>query len=381
MTKILFVCNCTPFEYGGGSQATTAYLDAVLDIYGRENVDVLCIEGMKVLEGYKDINYIYVPSRTRLTSMVGMLRGVMGRFAEPAYKLLYGNPDTYSLCIYNCGRESGWVAKRVKNLSVKFATIHHNQEVEYCMDNKTMDTLGGRYGGFVFRAEKDAYKYSDYNLFLTQQDLKACVRMYGHTDAKNLVIGTYDFKLAEIINLKEEKKEFDIVISGSLSSYQTEHGILDFNGKYYPIVLKHLPEAKILMTGRKPTAKVCQVASEAPYHYSIIPSPVDIHKEVRRAKIYFCPTDIGGGLKLRAMDGLKNGLPILIHAVSARGYDAFFDKPYFKTYKDEESFEKGLREILDYIASNENYPATINHDYYSYFGYEAGKERIKSSLE
>lgn len=125
------------------------------------------------------------------------------------------------------------------------------------------------------------------------------LKIYGHTDAKNIVIGTFDFKNAEIIQLNEtNSSEFDIVISGSLKTYQKEHGIKDFMDNYYEIVLKHIPDVRILMTARDPGPEILAYAERHADHIKIVPSPQDIHAEVRRANIFLCPTDIGGGLKL-----------------------------------------------------------------------------------
>lgn len=378
--KVLFVCVVTPFRFGGGTQATTAYLDATLDFFSHKNVDVIVDSAVNIPQGYEDVNFIKILKRDRLTSLFGMLDGQLGRFAKPALKELM--TGKYDMCIFNGGREAGWVVNRLKNRSVKFVTIHHNLEIEYCMDTKHTVTLGGKYDGFVKRQERNAYMKSDLNLFLTEQDLRTFEKIYGSTNAKNVVIGTYDFKIADIIQLQETaSSEYDIVISGSLKTYQTEHGIRDFMDNYYDIVLKYIPNVRILITGRDPSQRILAYAEQHAKHIKVVPSPIDIHAEVRKAKIFLCPTDIGGGLKLRAMDGLKNGLPIIVHAVSSRGYDSYFNKPYFNIYNDKESFEKGLTSSLNYIKSQENISNVINSEYYKYFGYKAGKQRFHKAIK
>lgn len=378
--KVLFVGVVTPFRFGGGAQATTAYLDATLDIFGHQNVDVLVDNEIKIPQGYEDVNFIKVGKRGKLYSLLGILNGQLGRFAKPALKEL--RTGKYNMCIFNGGREAGWVVNRLRNKSVMFVTIHHNLEIEYCMDTKHVVTLGGRYVGFVKKQELNAYKKSNLNLFLTKQDHVAFEKIYGHTDARNAIVGTYDFKEAQIIQLNETaSRQYDIVISGSLKTYQTEHGIKDFMNNYYDIVLKYIPNARILMTGRDPSQRLLAYAERYTNHIKIVPSPQDIHAEVRKASIFLCPTDIGGGLKLRAMDGLKNGLPILVHVVSSRGYDTYFDKPYFSIYNDKDSFEKGLVKTLNYIKSENNCSSIINSEYYNYFGYDAGKKRFYEAIK
>ena len=41
MSKVLYIATWNPFTTGGGAQATRSYLDAILDIFGANNVDVI----------------------------------------------------------------------------------------------------------------------------------------------------------------------------------------------------------------------------------------------------------------------------------------------------------------------------------------------------
>lgn len=377
--SVLFVCTVNPFLFGGGAQATRAYMDAILDLYGVDNVDVIIPLEAEIPIEYKKVSFLKIPKRTKFKSLYGLLNFQLGRFARPTYELLSAYPLKYNLCIFNSGRESGWVINKLRKSRCKFITIHHNFEVQFCMDTKLF-TFGGRIPWLVRKVENYAYLKSDVNLFLTNQDLLLFEKEYGKCNANNYVIGTFDFKSAEKIHMSEELKEFNIAISGSLSDYQTEHGICEFANNYLHILKRHLPGVKILLTGRNPSRTILSIVLSDPTIFSISPSPIDIHKEVRKASFYICPTDIGGGLKLRAMDALKNGLPILVHSVSARGYDYFYDKPYFKTYDDQQSFEEGLLEILKYLNEVENFSYIINRDFYKYFSYKSGMKRMRKAL-
>ncbi len=377
--KVLFVSTVDPFGKGGGPQATRAYLDATIDIFGSENLTIVVPDDTIILKEYCDIEFVKIPQRSKISIILGLFRGITGRFSKAVFDILKKSQDNYSWCIFNGGLEAGWTfSKLPQNQQLIKVTIHHNQEVEYYMDNKAIFTLGGRFPYLVRIEEKNAYKYSDINLFLTNQDKSAFSKMYGHTKAFNDLIGTFDYKSAEVIKISESSKQYDIVASGSLLQYQTVHGIFDYFNNYYEISKEVIPNIKVLLTGRSPKKEILDLQKEN--EIDIVASPIDIQSEVLKGRIFLCPTDIGGGLKLRAMDGLKNGLPILIHEVSSRGYDFFFDKPYFRIYKDKASFEKGLKGILYYLQENPFCAETINSDFYNYFGYQKGVERIKHAF-
>jgi glycosyltransferase involved in cell wall biosynthesis len=379
-TKILFV-GTNPFIFGGVSQATRAYLDSVLDIYNRKNVDVVIPYESNIPRNYSDINFIKIKKRSKCSSILYIFFGVLGRFAMPVTKYIKRNKGKYSMCIINGGKEGGWIARRINSSNIKTVVIHHNQEVEYCMDNLSIYTLGNKWPYTVKKQENNAYKFSDINLFLTKDDMQAFNRMYGNNNGVNKLIGCYDFKDATIIKPYSIKKKYDLVISGSLSTYQTVHGVLNFLDNYFSLSKKIIPDVKILLTGRTPTEQIKQIVDANNSNYELVESPIDIMAEVQKASIYLCPTDIGGGLKLRVMDGLKSGLPILVHKVSSRGYDSFFDKPYFQVYYDKKTFEEGLRNIINYMDTTSDYGNIINKDYYNYFGYSSGTERMRLVLK
>ena len=96
---------------------------------------------------------------------------------------------------------------------------------------------------------------------------------------------------------------------------------------------------------------------------------------LQRARCYLCPTDRGGGIKLRIMDGLRNGLPVISHAVSARGYAPFLGSVLF-TYTDPESF----RTALDRFLAAPSDPAAVQELYHRHFSFESCLETLSKWL-
>jgi hypothetical protein len=381
MKKILFVAPCNPFINGGGSQATHAYLDATIEIFGRKNVTIMTFEEFEIPVNYKDLFFIKIAPPSNIKRLYQFIKGYSSRLTSNMIVFIKDHYKEYELCIINGGPIGGKAIKYLKQFDIKSVLIHHNYEVEYQKDVKARETLYGYYLGAIKNAEETSFKSSDLNLFLTNSDVQLFNKSYGRSKGKSYVIGTFDFKQREIEMISSFHKDYDIVISGSIDSYQTIVGIKDFVRKYLTISLNIIPSLKILFTGRNPSKEIFNICDSNPTLYSIVPNPVDILPVVQRGRIYLCPICIGGGLKLRAMDGLKCGLPVLVHEVSARGYDYFYEKPYFRIYNDEATFEAGLKNILSFLDSTTNSAEIINHDYYEYFGYQKGLERMRESFD
>ena len=131
--------------------------------------------------------------------------------------------------------------------------------------------------------------------------------------------------------------------------------------------------------GRNPSPALQNMANQ---HDSItlIPNPTDIRSLAAESAIYLCPMDIGGGLKLRLMDGLRTGRPVLVHERAARGYDALIGEPFFYIYNNPKSFEKGLKQLVHYTQSPDYSRSAIQDKYYELFSLEAGIKRLQSVL-
>ena len=96
--------------------------------------------------------------------------------------------------------------------------------------------------------------------------------------------------------------------------------------------------------------------------------------------IFICPTNVGGGIKLRILDGLKLGMPIITHKVSARGYEDFWDKPWFQVYEDKDSFMAALNMINAVMKENVVLRDEILESYMRIFSFSNGKTRFLSSI-
>ena len=379
--RVFFVATTPPFAYGGGAQATRAYLDATLDFYGRENVTVMLFDGVEIPEEYKDLRFVKVPELPKYKQLFLLFKGYLSRMTPAILNFMNIYHKDFDICVINGGTIGGRVVKVLEKMGVRTIVIHHNYEVEFYRDNKAKGTFGGKFMRLVRNSERLSYKNATLNLYLTNQDVDLLKNEYGKNLGKNIVIGTFDYKEREKEQFVSTPKQFDFAISGSLVNYQTMVGILDFYNKYLPIAKQTIPNLKVLLTGRNPSAEIMKIQESNPETISIIANPRDILPIIQQGKIYLCPICIGGGLKLRAMDGLKCGMPILVHEVSARGYDYYFKKPYFRVYNDERSFEKGLRELVKYLERNPDCSNIINRDYYEFFGYNQGYNRFKNAMQ
>ena len=159
-----------------------------------------------------------------------------------------------------------------------------------------------------------------------------------------------------------------------MHDYQTEDGITHFLKELYTPIISKYPDINIIIAGRNPGKKLIEKCKRS--NIELIANPENMDAVIKKSSVYIAPARLGSGLKLRVMDGLRNGKAILTHPTSAKGYDLFHNKDYFKQYHSVEDF----MEKLDYLLNNQFNPLCIKTDYEKYFSFPSGLERLKVIL-
>ena len=371
--KILYICYHNPFgTKGGGAMASHAYLRAFSELMDGA-LDLICSSTLQI-EDHSDIkcsDIIYVRERNWIRKFSSIFTGYMNRYVPFTKKWISKNHDKYQLVVFDHSNVSGPLVEYVNTYGLKSITIHHNFERDFFKDNNKA-IYKFLFLHHVIKWERTAYLKSTLNLFLTMHDMNKFHDIYGIGKGKNDLIGVFEFE--DYSTPKEyprcEKKTF--VITGSLGVPQTIDAITYFFSDLY----EYLPlESKVIVAGRKPSQQIVKLCSKH-QNVELISDPADMNEIVSQADIYLCATRTGGGLKLRIMDGLKNGLPVITHFCSARGFEIFENEVFFKIYGTPLEFKKS---VLELMRLNNN-KKEIQNIYKKHFSYEAGVNRLKKIL-
>ena len=380
MKQILFISTVNLHTRNGGALATLAYYNAFKHLYSGK-ID-LALPAEYCYGKFAEA--IPVPRRNSFVTYSKIFVGHFHRYRSFFNNYLRKYYTRYDLVVINGGFYAGDMVEMFQSYGLKVIVIHHNYEPEYHLDNKTLPTLGGITSYFVAKNERNAYKKADLNAFLTQSDIFLHQQHYGNAKYQPFLLGVFEpescFRFPGEQSMDKCNDYHSIVITGSMNSVQTIYGIMDFKSKYFPIVKKILPDWKVIIAGRDPDQKIFQFAHENSNCVEIISNPENMDRVIEKGSIFLCPTNVGGGLKLRLMDGLRNGRAVLTHEVSARGYDRFFNQPFFQVYNDKESFANGLKALSNLVEKDQKYNDKICSIYRSTFSFEAGCERIKALI-
>ena len=361
---------------GGGCYASHAYLRAFSDMYNGR-VDVVMADSWqeKWDKKIKIQNRYEAKPLTKLQYGLSLFTSEIQRFSGVAETVLKSHPDDYDYVVANGSSISGRLWRLTKKLGIKLITIHHNYEPEFFAAN-TKGLRRTLYLPIVCRMERHAYIYSDFNMFLTNQDKEKFHSVYGDNCKRNEVIGVFefsDFKKNEVLAQSNEQLTF--VITGSLNTMQGIDGVKYFFDELYQYLPK---DCRVIISGRSPDAEI-KLLCNSHRNVTLVPNPANMAEVIASGDVYICPTRVGGGIKLRVMDGLKLGLPVITHACSARGYDMFYDTPYLKSFTNQAEFKMAIKEVTAQIKNFSK--EDVLDKYRECFSYEGGLIRMKKVFD
>lgn len=366
--KTLFITNTYLTGNSGGVYATKAYINAFAMISESMTLVYAMKEGADPSDILQDrITMIPVyDNRSNVRKFIDLCMGIVNRHQKNVFK--YVNPSDYDTVVFNNSDVSSGLIRKFKRLGLRTITIHHNYQIEYLRgDCDWLTLLPNLFWTYIY--EGQAVRYSDINLTLTDEDSSLLKSHYGGNQFAT--IGVFEYKPFANKKYEDHQRGHNYVITGWLGSKQTEDSLIPWIKNYYPVLKKCDPEAHLTIAGRDPSATLCALAEAN--GIKVIASPVDMQPILDEADYYICPTDRGGGLKLRNLDGLKSGLPVLTHEVSARGYDYMQQAGLLCAYHDLDSFKKGLAVLQSSAMSKTEIVRTYN-DFYSL---SAGVKRLE----
>ena len=360
--------------FGGGVYGARAYINAFAALY--DDVTLLYparIEGEPVTEIDSRIRRIEVVDHASKAAKVIRLdfRGVPHRFEEPFARLL--QEERFDMVVFQNSKCSARLIRKARQAGARTVVVHDNYEWEYTRDNTPLLQLPLLLPAVV-RTERTAVREADVNLALTPDDANLLLRHYGKGMKGRMErLGAFEYRPIDPCPAATVESPV-FAITGNLGVRQTLDSLLPWLETYYPLLKREVPEAELIVAGKDAGEGLKRLLDRL--GITFVDTPPDMSVVLNRAKYYICPVNCGGGVKLRVMDGLRTGLPALVHRVSARGYESLEGISLF-VYDSPESFVKSLREMLAAPGG----AALRQEAYKARFSFEAGVHRLRNILE
>jgi sugar transferase (PEP-CTERM/EpsH1 system associated) len=116
---------------------------------------------------------------------------------------------------------------------------------------------------------------------------------------------------------RTHEKPGTIVFTGSLDWYPNEDAVVHFVDAILPRVRGEAPDARFVVVGRNPTAKLRQAAEAA--GATVTGTVDDVRPFLAEATVCVVPLRIGGGTRLKIFEALAMAKPVVSTSIGAEG--------------------------------------------------------------
>ena len=110
----------------------------------------------------------------------------------------------------------------------------------------------------------------------------------------------------------------ELVFSGTMSWYPNDDAMQFFLQEVWPLVSQRDNSLRLTIVGRGPTDKLRDLASRDS-RVVVTGEVEDVRPFLHRAGIYVCPIRDGGGTRLKVLEGLAAGLPLIGTPLAVEG--------------------------------------------------------------
>ena len=379
--KVLIITNHYLDNLAGGTIASLAYINAFASLY--PDCSLIYPDNGNV------VSHLLLPSiktfpcvdiRSRIQKGFEIYFGKIHRFGKcSSNAFLSLRPD---IVVFDTSIVTYRLIKLAKKLGTIKIIIHHNVEQDYLNDNPPSIAYRFAYWNYLVRAEREGIRNSDLNLTLTESDRLRLISIYDpnkiYLFKKTGVFEPYKYPSMPLIRTESERNSLKIkfVISGNLSFSQSDLSIREFVKTLWPVISSCNQDYQLIITGRNPTRELLSLCNKY-QEIKIISDTENYYKIIAESDYYICPVDRGSGFKFRIMDGLRIGLPAIVHEVSARGYEPFISSGDMIVYNSEESLKKAIYRLMNTKFDRNK----IQKIYAEFFSLKNGINRVKNTLE
>lgn len=137
----------------------------------------------------------------------------------------------------------------------------------------------------------------------------------------------------------------ELIFTGGMSWYPNQDAMIFFTTKVWPLLKQNIPDIKLTIVGRNPGKELSDIVSKDE-KITLTGFVPDVRDYVKKASIFIVPIRDGGGTKLKILDAMSQGIPIVSSALGFEGIDAIDGQHLFMANEPQEYVDK-IKFILD----------------------------------
>lgn len=227
--------------------------------------------------------------------------------------------------------------------------ILHEHNAEYRLWQREAAERGGGVTGLFLRREAKrvrAYEGAILDRFdavfaVSEDDRRSLAAVGGDSRRFDILPNIPDPALLALPSLSFAASEPLLFYFGTLSWQPNIDGLERLITHILPAVIKQIPETSLSIAGRDAPPSIVKLAAETPA-VDLIGAVDDAEEIYQRARVFVEATKTGGGTRLKVLNALARGLPVVASSQAAQGLDVVAGDHLLVAHSD--------RELVDSIV-------------------------------
>lgn len=342
MARILFIAAHAPTNLypQAGQKIALKHLEDY--IQAGDTVDVLVIANAEELRAATDLSALPLASLERYPlSGVSKIWGCLAQFQLPlkfatryqqsARQRLAQLLQTYRYDMIHFEYSHAavylnFVKSRIDPQQTRLVISVHDVITQSLLRKAAANLLLGLEAARVFQYERELYRAADQVWVLSRKDSQLLTALYGIPEQKIRVqVPQLSPFIAQIQRSPQKIEPKSLLFWAAMNRPENEQAILTFVDQCWKPLLKTDPEFKLYVVGSNPSKKVQALAGAQIIVTGFVPDPTPFFES---AAVGIVPLLTGAGIKLKTLEMLAAGLPVIATTVGAEGVD-LSDQPLY----------------------------------------------------
>jgi len=115
-----------------------------------------------------------------------------------------------------------------------------------------------------------------------------------------------------------------IIFVGKMSTFPNKDAALYFYESIFPLVLKRIPQARLVIAGIEPPPEILSLARDP--RVQVLGQVDDLRPHLHRSALSICPMRTGAGAKNKVLESLAAGTPVVSTTLGIEGIDLHHGK-------------------------------------------------------
>lgn len=146
--------------------------------------------------------------------------------------------------------------------------------------------------------------------------------------------------------LYDINKQNTLIFAGRLDQFANRDGMMYFCTKVWPQLKEKVKNMKFIIIGSNPPEKLIEI-SKQDSNFQLLGYVDDVRPHFTQATVCICPIRTGGGTRIKILDALAMGMPIISTTIGCEGIDVTPEKNILIANKPADYIQQTVRVLND----------------------------------